>query len=122
MRILLTGGGTGGHLFPLLSVAEAIKKESQGPVDFLYLGPCNKFSDEILKQNGIKTKKVLTAKWRRYFSLMNLVDAVKFPIGIVQALVKVLLYMPDVVFSKGGYGSVPVVIAARIYWIPIVIH
>ncbi|MBM3256413.1 MAG: undecaprenyldiphospho-muramoylpentapeptide beta-N-acetylglucosaminyltransferase [Candidatus Moranbacteria bacterium] len=122
MRILLTGGGTGGHLFPLLSVAEAIKKESSEPIEFLYLGPCNKFSDAILKQNGIKTKNVLTAKWRRYFSLLNLVDAIKLPFGIIQALAKVLLFMPDVVFSKGGYGSVPVVIAARIYWIPIVIH
>lgn len=122
MRILLTGGGTGGHLFPLLSVASAIKKESKEPVDFLFIGPCNNFSDEILKKNGIKTKNVLTGKWRRYFSFQNFVDCIKLPIGIVQALIKVLFFMPDVVFSKGGYGSVPVLIAARIYWIPIIIH
>jgi len=122
MRILLTGGGTGGHLFPLLAVAKAIQKESKEPVKFLYLGPCNKFSEEILKTGGIRTSHVLTGKWRRYFSLKNLLDIVKLPIGIIQALVKVLMFMPDVVFSKGGYGSVPAVIASRIYWIPIVIH
>jgi len=122
MRILLTGGGTGGHLFPLLSVASAIKKESKEPIEFLFLGPCNNFSDEILKKNGIKTKNVLTGKWRRYFSLANFLDCIKIPIGVLQSLFKVLFFMPDVVFSKGGYGSVPAIVASRLYWIPIVIH
>ena len=122
MRILLTGGGTGGHLFPLLAVAQTIKKQSKEPVEFLYLGHCNKLSEDVLKQNGIRTSHVLTGKWRRYFSLANLWDAIKLPIGIIQALIKVLIFMPDVVFSKGGYSSVPAVIAARTYWIPIVVH
>jgi len=122
MRILLTGGGTGGHLFPLLAVSQVIKKQSKEPVEFLYVGHCNKFSEDILKANGIRTSHVLTGKWRRYFSLANLWDAIKLPIGIVQALVKVLIFMPDVVFSKGGYSSVPAVVAARIFWIPIVVH
>lgn len=122
MRILLTGGGTGGHLFPLLAVAQTIKKQSKEPVEFLYLGHCNKLSEDVLKQNGIRTSHVLTGKWRRYFSLANLWDAIKLPIGIIQALIKVLIFMPDVVFSKGGYGSVPGVMAARTFWIPIVIH
>jgi len=122
MRILLTGGGTGGHLFPLLAVAQAIKKQSKEPIEFLYLGPCNKFSEEILKNNGIKTSHVLTGKWRRYFSLKNIVDAFRIPLGIIQSLIKVLFFMPDVVFSKGGYGSVPAVVASRTYWIPILIH
>jgi len=122
MRILLTGGGTGGHLFPLLAVYKAIQKESPEPIDFMYLGPCNKLSEVTLEKQGIKTKHVLTGKWRRYFSLKNIIDAIKLPLGIIQSLFKVLLFMPDVVFSKGGYGSVPAVIASRIYWIPIVIH
>jgi len=122
MRILLTGGGTGGHLYPLLSVAKAIQKEVKEPVEFLYLGPCNSFSEMILKQNGIPTKNIMAGKWRRYFSLKNPFDALKVPIGILQSLFKLLFFMPDVVFSKGGYGSVPAVVASRIYWIPIVIH
>lgn len=122
MRILLTGGGTGGHLFPLLAVAQTLQKQSKEKIEFLYIGPCNKFSKEILHANGINTSHVLTGKWRRYFSLKNLFDAVKLPIGVVQALFKVLFFMPDVVFSKGGYGSVPAVIASRTYLVPIVIH
>ncbi|MFH1182911.1 MAG: undecaprenyldiphospho-muramoylpentapeptide beta-N-acetylglucosaminyltransferase [Candidatus Moraniibacteriota bacterium] len=122
MRILLTGGGTGGHLFPLLAVTRAIQKETKESVELVYIGPCNKLSEETLAKQGIKTKHVLTGKWRRYFSLLNIWDAIKLPIGIIQALFKVLFFMPDVVFSKGGYGSVPAVLASRLYWIPIVVH
>jgi len=121
MRILLTGGGTGGHLYPLLAVAKAIRQQSKD-VEFLYIGPCNAFSKEILEKNNIPTKSVMAGKWRRYFSLKNVLDIFKIPIGIIQALFKVFGFMPDVVFSKGGYGSVPTLIAARIYWIPIIIH
>lgn len=131
MRILLTGGGTGGHLSPLLAVVRAIQEEvkqnateqeGSETIEFLYIGPCNKFSDDILKSKGIKTKNVYAGKWRRYFSLLNLVDLFKGPIGFLQSLIKVLVFMPDVVFSKGGFGSVPVVVASRLYWIPILIH
>lgn len=59
---------------------------------------------------------------RRYFSFWNLVDIFKIPIGFLQALFWLLVYMPDAVFSKGGYGSVPVVLAAWVYRIPILIH
>ncbi len=125
MRVLLTGGGTGGHLSPLLAVAKALQKEAEEkkePLQILYLGPCNNFSDLILKSAGIKTKNVMAGKWRRYFSILNFLDIFKGALGILQALIQVLFFMPDVVFSKGGYGSVPVVIAARLFWVPIVIH
>ena len=78
MRILLTGGGTGGHLYPLLSVANTIKKQSKD-VEFLYIGPRNKFSKEILENNGIPTQSVLTGKWRRYISIHNIIDIFKIP-------------------------------------------
>lgn len=60
MRILLTGGGTGGHLFPLLAVVKALKKESKEPLNIAYLGPRNKLSEEIFSKEEIKTRKVFT--------------------------------------------------------------
>lgn len=127
MRILLTGGGTGGHIFPLFAVAKEIKdhQEVQNPLEqmeFLFIGPFNGLSKELFTVNNIQTKSVLTGKLRRYFSLRNFLDIFLLGIGIIQALWKVWFYMPDVIFSKGGYGSVPVVIAGWLYHIPIIIH
>ncbi|MEA3273170.1 MAG: undecaprenyldiphospho-muramoylpentapeptide beta-N-acetylglucosaminyltransferase [Patescibacteria group bacterium] len=122
MKILLTGGGTGGHLYPLLAIAEKIKQLKGVETEILFIGPVNDFSRKILKDNGIKTQGILTAKWRRYWSFENILDIFKFPIGLIQSLVYVLFFMPDVVFSKGGYGSVAPTLAARVYWIPVLIH
>ncbi|MBD3300342.1 MAG: undecaprenyldiphospho-muramoylpentapeptide beta-N-acetylglucosaminyltransferase [Candidatus Moranbacteria bacterium] len=122
MKVLLLGGGTGGHLYPLLNVTKKFKELKGNRVEFLYIGPKNRFSKQILEDNGIKVKGIFTAKWRRYFSLRNFLDIFLFPLGFFQSLVHVLFFMPDVVFSKGGYGSVAPTIAARLYWIPILIH
>ncbi|MBD3245015.1 MAG: undecaprenyldiphospho-muramoylpentapeptide beta-N-acetylglucosaminyltransferase [Candidatus Moranbacteria bacterium] len=122
LKVLLVGGGTGGHLYPLLSVSRKIRSYTKGQVKFLYIGPVNELSKTILEENGIKVKRIFSSKWRRYFSVLNYLEILLFPIGIIQSLLSVLLFMPDVVFSKGGYGSVGPVIAARLYFIPILIH
>lgn len=121
MRIVLTGGGTGGHLFPLITVAEKIK-EKRFDTEFLFVGPDGKMEKEVMQKYGIPMKSIQVGKIRRYFSPMNLVDFFRAIIGVFQSLWILLKYMPDAIFSKGGYASFPVVIAGWIYRIPILIH
>jgi UDP-N-acetylglucosamine--N-acetylmuramyl-(pentapeptide) pyrophosphoryl-undecaprenol N-acetylglucosamine transferase len=123
-RVVLTGGGSGGHIYPLLAVAEALQARldqlgAQG--EFIYLGPRDAYS-AILSQRGISTQPIASGKLRRYFSVENFLDAPKFLIGFLQALFRLYFIMPDVVFSKGGTGALPVVVAAWFYRIPIAIH
>jgi len=132
MRIVLTGGGSGGHLFPLLAVVREIKKiiqqniykipigEGTG-IEFMFIGP-ETVGEELLIEGNIQHRTIMAGKLRRYASLQNIFDIFKIPVSIVQALWHLFFFMPNVIFSKGGYGSVPVVIAAWIFRIPVIIH
>jgi len=128
MRILLTGSGGGGHLIPLIAVVKELKKLASElnliDLEYLYVGPKieTDFSRQLLSIEGIKIKTIVAFKLRRYFSIHNFIDIVKIPIGLIQSLLILFFYMPNVVFSKGGYGTIPVVIASWLYLIPIVIH
>ena len=121
MKIVLTGGGTGGHLIPLIAVKREIQKINPD-TQFLFLGPDGKLEKQLMSAENILQKKVLSGKMRRYFSPLNFLDFFKIPLGIIQALWILLWFMPEAVFSKGGYASVPVVVAAWIYRIPVLIH
>jgi len=124
MRIVLTGGGTGGHIFPILAVIREIRKQlgEKRDVDFLFIGPGGELEREVMAKELIPARKILCGKLRRYFSFRNLVDIFKIPIGLAQSLWYLLVFMPDAVFAKGGYASVTVVAAAWLYRIPVVIH
>lgn len=124
LRILLTGGGTGGHIYPLISVAEEIKKvtnQSGLPTDIRYFGGAISFA-EILNENQIGFMKIISSKWRRYFSFLNFIDIPKFFFGFFQALWKIYWFMPNAAFSKGGPGTIPIILACKFYGIPIIIH
>jgi len=120
MRILFTGGGTGGHVYPIIAIKQTLEK-IQPEINFSYIGP-DSFVRDTFKKENVKCKFVLAGKFRRYFALTTIVDLLKIPIGFIQSLWYVFWFMPDIVFSKGGYGSFPVVLASWLYKIPIIIH
>ncbi len=123
-KIVLAGGGTGGHLFPLLTVTKYLRDnyDLEKEFEFLFIGPKGEFEERLMKDASILQKNIQCGKLRRYFSLYYFFDLLKIPIGFSQSLWHVFRFMPDVVFAKGGFASVPVVLAAWIYNIPIVLH
>ncbi|MEK7464522.1 MAG: undecaprenyldiphospho-muramoylpentapeptide beta-N-acetylglucosaminyltransferase [Patescibacteria group bacterium] len=121
IRVLLTGGGTGGHIYPLVAVAEEFIKIKDVNARINYLGPKSDLNEEF-ERRGIKISLMLSSKLRRYFDLRNFIDVPKFFLSLLQALAKLYFLMPDVIFSKGGPGALAVVLAARFYFIPVVIH
>jgi len=128
MKILFTGGGTGGHVLPLVATTRELRRiYPKNDLDIFYMGPKDDFGAILLSQEGIKIKTVLAGKIRRYFDfksfLKNLLDLfIKIPAGIILAFFKVFFLGPDMIFSKGGYGSLPVVLAGRLLWIPVFLH
>lgn len=121
IRIALTGGGTGGHLNPLFAVADELQATAGLNLRLTYFGPETNMVDEFEIRN-ITVIPIASSKLRRYIDIQNIIDIPKFFFGILQALIGLYKEMPDVVFSKGGPGALPVIIAARWYMIPIVIH
>jgi UDP-N-acetylglucosamine--N-acetylmuramyl-(pentapeptide) pyrophosphoryl-undecaprenol N-acetylglucosamine transferase len=125
MKILLTGGGSGGHFYPLIAVAEAIneisKRENLVSAD-LYFMSDSSYDAEALIENNITFVSIPAGKIRRYASILNFFDIFKTAYGALVALKKVFSLYPDVIFSKGAYASFPVLLAARILRIPVIIH
>ncbi len=124
LRLLVTGGGTGGHIYPIVSVVAELQILSQKlgiDTEVKYFGVSGDYRN-LLEENGIEVEPIIGGKWRRYFSLTNFIDGPKFILGLLQSIWKIFWFMPKVVFSKGGPGALSVVMAARFYRIPVVIH
>jgi UDP-N-acetylglucosamine--N-acetylmuramyl-(pentapeptide) pyrophosphoryl-undecaprenol N-acetylglucosamine transferase len=119
-RIVFTGGGTGGHVFPGLAVYEHLPPELQSRV--LWIGSRRGVEREIVRRSGIPYAAIPTGKLRRYFDWENVSDVFRVGAGILAALRVLRSVEARAVFSKGGFVAVPVVVAARILRIPVVIH
>jgi len=128
MKILLAGGGTGGHIVPLVALIRELRRIVPAKdLKFLYLGPKDEFAELILSNEGIRTGTVLAGKIRRYGGILptieNILDIIlKTPLGIAQAFWRIFFFSPDLVFSKGGYGALPITIGARMLGVPVFLH
>lgn len=124
MKIVITGAG-GGHFYPLIAVAERVRKEVfsqkiQQP-DFYFFSD-KPYDEEALFGIDCKFIKIPAGKLRLYPSIENIFDLFKTFYGCIIALGKLYSLYPDVVFAKGGYASFPTLFAAKIFSIPVVIH
>ena len=120
MKIGFVGGGTGGHFYPLIAVANELNSTEAKP-QLYYFGP-SPYDKDLLTATDIRYIYCPAGKLRRYFSIQNFFDIFRNFFGIFVAVWKLYVIYPDVIFSKGGYTSVPILIAARFLRIPVVIH
>lgn len=118
-KIVLTGGGTAGHVMPNLALLPELKRNNW---EIEYIGSYNGIERELLEKENIPYHAIATGKLRRYLSAENLADAFRVVKGLFEATSLLRRLRPDVVFSKGGFVSVPVAIGAWLNRIPVVLH
>ncbi|HWP61447.1 MAG TPA: UDP-N-acetylglucosamine--N-acetylmuramyl-(pentapeptide) pyrophosphoryl-undecaprenol N-acetylglucosamine transferase [Candidatus Paceibacterota bacterium] len=125
MRIALLGGGTGGHFYPLIAIAEAVQDLCQEQTllepEMYYLGP-KPFDPQALLERGIVYRAGTAGKMRRWGTISNVFDWFKTGLGVLRAIPQMFALYPDVVFSTGSYAAFPSLVAARLFRIPVVIY
>jgi UDP-N-acetylglucosamine--N-acetylmuramyl-(pentapeptide) pyrophosphoryl-undecaprenol N-acetylglucosamine transferase len=115
--IVVTGGGTGGHVYPVLAVLDELPS-----IRVVWIGSGSQLERRILDGRRLRYYGIPTGKLRRYFSLQNIIDLFKILGGFLVSVAILLREKPRLVFSKGGYVSVPPVAAARLLRIPSLTH
>ena len=118
-RIILTGGGTAGHVTPNLALIPKLKDKGY---EILYVGSYNGIEKKLIEETGVIYIGISSGKLRRYFDLKNFTDPFRVMKGYFQAKKIIKEFKPDVLFSKGGFVSVPVCMAAKRCKIPAIIH
>lgn len=118
-RLVMTGGGTAGHVMPNIALLPELQSE-----DYLiaYIGSYDGIEKDLIKEQHLRYYGISSGRLRRYFSLENFTDPFRVIKGYRQAKKILKQLKPDVVFSKGGFVSVPVVVAAGHLNIPVIIH
>jgi UDP-N-acetylglucosamine--N-acetylmuramyl-(pentapeptide) pyrophosphoryl-undecaprenol N-acetylglucosamine transferase len=120
-NILLAGGGTGGHLFPALAIADEIRR-LQPHARFLFLGTKGKIEERVVPQRGYDIRTIWISGFHRRLTLDNLLFPLKVVVSLVQSLFVIRQFKPDVVVGTGGYVCGPILFAASLLGIPTVIH
>jgi len=118
-KIILTGGGTAGHVIPNLALLPALRK---GGFEISYVGGVDGIEGGLAHSAGIPYYGISAGKLRRYFSVKNFTDVFRVAKGLTDAMRIIRKIRPDVVFSKGGFVVVPVLAAARMCGVRTVIH
>lgn len=125
MKILLIGGGTGGHFYPLIAIAEELNRiadeEKIAKLKLYYMSD-SPYNQKELEEQFITYIPITAGKLRVYFSFQNFIDFGKTVVGTIGAIWKLFKLYPDVIISKGGYAAFPVLVAARILRIPVIVH
>lgn len=125
MKIVFTGGGSGGHFYPIIAIAQKLNvllaREKIANVKLIYMST-EPYNERLLYDNKIEFKQVTAGKLRRYFSLQNFIDPFKTAWGVTKAIFQMFALYPDIVFSKGGFASFPALFAAKFFRIPVIIH
>ncbi|MDQ3613008.1 MAG: glycosyltransferase, partial [Chloroflexota bacterium] len=120
MRLVIAGGGTGGHVLPAVAVVEEIRRRKL-PVELLWIGGHPGVESEIARAHDIPFTAIQTGKLRRYLSIRTFSDATRIPVGAIQAWRALRAFRPDVIYGTGGAISFPTILAgARIA--PILTH
>lgn len=127
IKIVFAGGGTGGHIYPGLAVADELKKNAEKnnlKIKIYWFGNSSGMDRTLVEKSGSADRfcAIPSGKLRRYFSIKNFFDVFKIIAGIVVSFFRLLFIRPAVVFSKGGFVSVPPCFAARILRIPVFTH
>lgn len=118
-KIILTGGGTAGHVTPNMALIPELKQRGY---EIKYIGSYDGIEKKLIEELGIDYEGISSGKLRRYMSAKNFTDPFRVIKGYSEAKRLIKSYSPDIVFSKGGFVSVPVVLAAKKYKIPVIIH
>jgi UDP-N-acetylglucosamine--N-acetylmuramyl-(pentapeptide) pyrophosphoryl-undecaprenol N-acetylglucosamine transferase len=129
IRLLVTGGGTGGHTYPALTTIGAVREQAAAAgfeLDVLWVGTARGLEARISEENGIPFRAISAGKLRRSPNLRelasNVADMFRIPFGVLQAFGVAARYRPDVVLSTGGYVCVPLGLASRLLRRPLVMH
>jgi UDP-N-acetylglucosamine--N-acetylmuramyl-(pentapeptide) pyrophosphoryl-undecaprenol N-acetylglucosamine transferase len=120
LRVAIAGGGTGGHISPAVAIIDELR--SRGDVEFVWIGSTDGFEGSVATGLSIPFHSVRTGKLRRYLSIETVFDTVRVPTGIAQARRQLAAFRPDVIFSTGGFVSVPSIISGRTLGVPSLTH